>query len=966
MEVNLLDPRTSLILQAPAGSGKTHHLTRRFVALLRELVDEDPWEAFRLQAITFTRNAAAEMKTRVMAYLYREAPDLFDRLAWAFPFLRISDFHGAYLRLVERAAFLDPRGYSRREALQEEENRLLLDEVYREMRYRLGEDELQAFSRLYALLEGDGVPDGLTVLQALRDLWKKRPHTDRAVRVPPPPGVILDEATRRGLEEEFLSLRRARKAEKKARKEEIERQLGTSEAWSWWNAWEEAAGRLYETFARIYTEVKRRHQVLDFADMEAEALTLLENPDLAFDLLELYDEATQHLLVDEFQDTNLLNWLFVWRHVEDWFSGETRKTEKGEAFSVFAVGDPRQSIYIFRGANPEIFEKARKVLEERTRNNPHVRFATASLKTNYRSAPLLVHTVNAVFRELYEDLRQNFPWLTFEEATPQRTDEGRVVFHLLRQEGNVKDVREQSARILVREILKEHRAGRAYRDMAVLFPRRNVLPHLVTAFREAGIPFVQAGGRGFYQTPEVALLLSVVDAFLDPVGQGAWHLRALDPDGWEAVERLRQELPVAPLSELLSRWVREVAYPACFDEAGEANIAKLLGMVEAWEGRGLSAVEIAQRLFRFAESREEGQADVVDVDAVQVMTVHAAKGLEFPVVFVVGLEASLIEFQKESRSVFVEEDLLEETVRVFYPPKAGKQHFAPWRRHEARLRLQGINLLYVAFTRARDHLHVVLPYKVNSGGNSYAGALLRALRFDPETGRFGLNLPEGVEVVEASGSDLRVESPFPQKVPEMVPSFPAERVVIRLPAGETSEELLESIPHTPSDRTFGEMFHVLLQGVSMGEVAPEDPEPFLVRWLASSRLPGKTREVLLKRGLEIYRRLREHPRFAAWVLPRENAYAEWPFVLRKDRKLITGRVDRLIVDKDRVIVVDYKTFDVPEMGRDRLVQAFAPTLSLYGEAACRAFGKPHAEAFLWLVPSGTILPVPLSPLKGSF
>ncbi len=77
MEVNLQDPRTSLILRAPAGSGKTHRLTLRFVSLLRERVKEDPWNAFRLQAITFTRNAATEMKTRVMQHLYREDPDLF-------------------------------------------------------------------------------------------------------------------------------------------------------------------------------------------------------------------------------------------------------------------------------------------------------------------------------------------------------------------------------------------------------------------------------------------------------------------------------------------------------------------------------------------------------------------------------------------------------------------------------------------------------------------------------------------------------------------------------------------------------------------------------------------------------------------------------------------------------------------------------------------------------------------------
>ncbi len=867
---------------------------------------------------------------------------------------------------MERAAFLEPDRHPLRDTLQGEETQLLLDEVYRELRNRLREEDLRAFSRLYALEKRDAVPDGIRVLRTLNRLWEKRPHTDRAVRVPPPPGAILDEATRVLLREELESLKGVRKEEKKARKKEIEERLGTSEVWAWWEAWEEAGGRLYETFSRVFAEVKRRHQVLDFADMEAEALMLLEDPEVAFDLLELYDEATQHLLVDEFQDTNLLNWLFVWRLVEDWFSGETRKTEKLEAFSVFAVGDPRQSIYIFRGANPEIFEKARQVLEERTRDNPHARFAVASLQVNYRSVPLIVRTVNAVFGRLYEQLRQAFPWLGFEEAVPHRTDEGRVVFHLLRQENHVGEVREQTAKLLVREILEEHRAGRAYRDMAVLFPARTVLSYLVAAFREAGIPFVQAGGRGFYQTPEVAVLLSVVDALLDPGGQGGWHLRALEPAWLAEVERLRADVPATPLSEILSRWVRETAYPAYFGEAGQANITKFLGMVEAWEGRGLSAVEIAQRLFRFAGSREEGQADVVDVDAVQVMTIHAAKGLEFPVVFVVGLEQPMVGREE----VFVEEDLADEVVRVFVSPGRGKEHFAPWRRHETRLRLQGVNLLYVAFTRARDHLHVVLPYETARRGGlsgrtlkSYAGALLQALQFDPAEERLGLPLPGGVEVTRVMDGEVApVEDGKVE--PEPVPPFPVERVVFRKPAGETSADLIESIPHTPSDRTFGELFHAFLQALSMGEVPPDDPASFLERWLAASRLPGGTKTMLLERALAVYARMREHPRFTTWVLPRENAYAEWPFVLRKGRKLITGRVDRLIVETDRVIVVDYKTFDVPDVGRDRLIRAFAPVLALYAEAARKAFGKSGAEAYLWLVPSGTLVPVPLDESPG--
>ncbi|MCF6191760.1 MAG: UvrD-helicase domain-containing protein, partial [Candidatus Hydrothermae bacterium] len=93
--------RTSLLVEAPAGSGKTFRLVERFVHLLQE--ETPPWE---IQAVTFTDKAAREMRERVMRVLLESCPETFQKYEWYLPRLRISTFHSAYRTLLRRLALL--------------------------------------------------------------------------------------------------------------------------------------------------------------------------------------------------------------------------------------------------------------------------------------------------------------------------------------------------------------------------------------------------------------------------------------------------------------------------------------------------------------------------------------------------------------------------------------------------------------------------------------------------------------------------------------------------------------------------------------------------------------------------------------------------------------------------------------------------------------------------------------------
>lgn len=959
----ILDPHWSVILQAPAGSGKTYHLTRRFVRLLEESIRKDPWKAFQIQAITFTRNAASEMKTRVMKFLYEEVSDLFEEVAWALPFLRITDFHGAYLRIVQRASFLFPQRYPSRDILTSHDTIVILQETLGRFANITDREIHDLFQDLYC--QEDGRPQ--KILDRLEAMRHTRPHTELSQPLAVPPRDPPDPEVLKAVKEELESLKRKRNREAMARKAELQQILKEADRYKVWQEAErlEKGYRIFfHLYNWIYEQVKRERQFLDFADMEREALEILRDPQISFEILDLFDESTNHILIDEFQDTNLLNWWFVWHLMEDWFSGHTRKTERSEPFSFFAVGDPQQSIYIFRGANPEIFHHAERVMKERTQDNPHVSFTVQHLEMNFRSGQRIVEAVNTIFQAAYERLRKQpgAQWITFHPARPYRREKGTVVFYLLTTtaETKVVDVRQQTAALVIREILQYRKRGTPFRDMAILFPQRSFLPHLITALQEAQIPFLQSGGRGFFQTPEIATLLSVVDALINPEGQGARHLSLVAP-GWETeIENARSRLRVEPLSRVLADWVREVRYPSHYmDPAAHANIAKFLGLVEVWQERGLSAVEIWQRLRGFAGSREEGQADVVDVDAVHVMTIHAAKGLEFPVVFVTGLEVPAV--RDQNLHVILEENLHREEVQVIPYPRSFKE-FEPYRRWYSRQLLQSINLLYVAFTRARDHLHVVLPYgSMRSLSQSLSAQIFESLHIDlkqPDSNAF----PELIHI-QYEGEPHRLPPKSLERVTvlrERVPPFPQDRVLRMEAAGEAAEAFLPSFPHTPSDRTYGDLFHRVLESISVGNITVEEV-PLKVRlWLQASRLPRETKEKLWQRVLEDLKRMSQGShaeRFHRWVMPRDDAYAEWPFAMRQHGRIITGRVDRVVVEEDRVIVIDYKTFGVQEKDLPLVKEAFQDILRIYLEAAMRCFQRPQGTAYLWLIPSAQVTPV---------
>ena len=347
-------------------------------------------------------------------------------------------------------------------------------------------------------------------------------------------------------------------------------------------------------------ELKRARRVMDFSDLEAEIDALLTQEGTAAWLQARLDARYRHILLDEFQDTNPLQW----RILRGWLDGYTGSGVTRP--SVFLVGDPKQSIYRFRRAEPKLFTAAAEYFE---REFGALRVGNAH---TFRNAQGIVDLVNAVFVDMPGFVPQTaersdtkrwparvevlplIPASAREDATP---DDVLAMRHPLSEPRiDAEDLRRtQEADLLATRIneivgtwMVRGRHGERparYSDVLILTRRKTQLASYEAALREAGIPFVSPGQGGLLATLEAQDLLAVLRFLADPADNimlahtlrtpafnlsdedllaisdraGAWwpNLRSLAADGAHAA--------MTRAASLLSGWMKSSAYLPAHD-----------------------------------------------------------------------------------------------------------------------------------------------------------------------------------------------------------------------------------------------------------------------------------------------------------------------------------------------------------------------------------------------------------------
>jgi len=440
--------------------------------------------------------------------------------------------------------------------------------------------------------------------------------------------------------------------------------------------------RLYDYALAAYTRLKEDRRALDFDDLEAGALALLRDHPAA---RARWQTEVRALLVDEFQDTNARQ-----RDLLTLLNSDAGKR--------FIVGDGKQSIYRFRGADVAVFRTARREIADQGK--------AFTLETSYRAHANLVVALNALLQPVLgvdEDPArpyvEPFAALThFRESPPAGLTPPFVELHLGvgSKTGGALDkavealVTRLAALVENDQIQLESRdpdTGQAqtrpldYGDIAILCRASTSFAPYENALERAGIPFLTVAGRGFYERPEVRDVLNALTVLADPTddlalagllrspacGLSDLALYRLTeeskaqkaPSLWTVLNNaslgfLADEAPCAAeavalirrlhaqagrvmVAALLKDFLAATHYRAALLRAGQArgagNLAKLL--TDAHISGIVSVSEFLDYVTQLRDAgTREGEAHTLSVGAVQLMTVHAAKGLEFPVIVI--------------------------------------------------------------------------------------------------------------------------------------------------------------------------------------------------------------------------------------------------------------------------------------------------------------------------------------------
>jgi ATP-dependent exoDNAse (exonuclease V) beta subunit len=973
-DVNIRFPHFT-VLKASAGSGKTYTLTERFVQFI--LSTKIPQNHLRnILAITFSNNAAKEMKERILSWLkdiYFGDPDKIEDLSEILSLKKehLASKAGAtideilknytefqvktidsFMTSIYKASAID-LGYSPdfeivmapesimayafnrflrrvREGTQEAEFlERLLDIILRSKREEAAylwdpsKDFLEETVELYYKLSG--MVKDAKIIDAEKEIESiKKEIRDTAESLN---GLIEKSGLQRSGRSSFydilemvrnknfpdlidkglisIPVNKPKKADENPWYEKISDQwnlLGNKikkyielHATTYYTPYL----KTYEAFKDILEEVKKREGAIFISDINKKLSDYLDHeivPDIYFRI----GEVIYHYLIDEFQDTSPIQWSNLFPLIENSLS---------QGGSLFAVGDTKQAIYGFRNADYGIMRD----LESK---NP---FSSAyhsvkELEINYRSLEGVVDFSKEFFKKIvvnhekYREPASRSGLIDYEQRVKE-DHKGSGYVEVIRCEKSDDDPPEKKK---IQDLIKELvRRGYSYSDIAILAYRNEDVVNVSAWLNEIEVRFISYSSldiRTRKLTAEIVALLTFLDSPPDDLSFAGFVLgdifrRALEknrkrfelkelhefffrnrknaplykafqkefPELWEVYfEELFKSTGYLPLYDLVCEIYR--IYRA-FDHfrGEEATLIKILEVIKNFEGEGRNN---PGDFLKYASDEEAGESDwTIDVpagiNAVKVMTLHKAKGLGFPVAIVLMYEETIRGFKyildEETDGV----NLLRINKKI-----SEASHFLQEKYEEERLKdlVNKLNTLYVGFTRAEDELYVI---GVQGKRNQFPIDLLQTV--DSRTGSKNAPRPRPSGPTQ---EDLKLYyHPYPIKF-----HFTAE------------EEL------NLEERLRGEFIHRVLYFIdALNENIESELERIIKR--VNHELKADYPVGEMKKNLMQFMELEEiRPYFIdkpGRVIKREQDFSDPGGSL--------FRMDRVVMDEDQIVVIDYKT-----------------------------------------------------------
>ena len=765
-----------------------------------------------------------------------------------------------------------------------------------------------------------------------------------------------------------------------------------------------------------FQTLKTALRQLDFTDLEWRSYQLLRESDHALWVQYKLDHRIDHILVDEFQDTNPTQWQLILPLLEELAAGQTER-----ARSVFLVGDEKQSIYSFRRAKPELQSQASEWLQQQ------LQAQAFPLNKSRRSSPAVIRFVNQVFN--IEAVNQQIQHFT-EHDTYLEQLPGRIVnlglaemeeapaatnteFRnpLLQPRDEPPRAHQQEAERIAETIQQLIQQGYAigqgteqravqYDDIMILMRKRTHMPYIEQALRNAGIPYLGSNRGTLLECIEIEDMLALLSSILTPFdnlalaqvlksplfqlndddlkqiaqfGEGKhWFeklglLQSRLPEthglctAWQSLNEWRHLCDRIPVHDLLDRIYHQrdlvnqyqQQVPASLRPRVKANLQRFLEMsLELRGGRYPSLtqfVDYIRTLKALPDDNPDEAPASTDSRRVRIMTIHASKGLEAPIVFL----ADCLNTNRDHSSF---------TTLVHWPAsEAVPQHVQLLPRSKQRdtfsasyIELQkaieqreDANLLYVALTRSRQMLYFSGSKNQRQNREGWFVWLEQALQTlsDNDVYSFG-EIPTGLSQQEAETATTSMLPP--PAIPEPQPSrmiSPSEQVESMMDETDLSTDTHGALRGTAVHRAL----ELLTQSASV------TPPQLIRRICYELDLPPDA--PLVVTAVTEASQLISNPRLQAlFQLPQQvRAINECPISYDNSGQLVKGVIDRLVLFPDRAWIIDYKSHSTTQPDAlQQLAETYRQQLTLYKTGISRAWPEHNVDSYILFTHTGQL------------
>lgn len=745
--------------------------------------------------------------------------------------------------------------------------------------------------------------------------------------------------------------------------------------------------------ARFFAKRKELN-LMSFTDVEALALKAVQQPDIA----QIYRNRFAFIFIDEYQDTNPIQ------------EGIIQAIKRDN--NVFMVGDIKQSIYRFRQADPTIF--LQKFHDYETATEQAVRI---DLNRNFRSAPPIIDGINRIFERI---MLAEYGGIAYDERSAlvfgnMGLQEIRDEIEILITEAS-SDKEAAELQTIIRRVKQLRQSGISFKDMVILMRSPVAMADLaIREFKQANLPLMLDYSSAYLKSLEVEILLNflrLVDNYRQDIplmsllrlpryglsDQDLYDIRTPYPDlafheailqdGLSLEIRRKLEMFLTEL-ESFRRHSRSLGIDALLQEIYQtteyeafillmpdgkqrlANIRLLFRLARDYEETsfvGLSKfLRYVERIMQVDKDIEAAKIIPEDAETIRLMSIHKSKGLQFPVVFVVGLHRRFNEMDLNQKLMVSDNRLVMNEVnleeRTWSTPLFKRLLQADLRDAS---RQEEIRLLYVALTRAEKRLILstvvadldkemerIKPHSLASlrGSSNYwdliKGTMIVREDFTTEPG-YRLLLAETLDDIEPPARRETVQASGERVTPRLIAPRIADSKysVSQLVSRETIIPKLrfDFEPELIGGAEKGILFHKAMQ------------------WLDFEDLTGSLNQLIEKQVLVDFEdrllvdRFLSHELMQRFLKRAQAIKRELPFVVQAEidgeDTLVQGIIDLLIELPEGDILIDYKT-DVSM----NYLERYQLQVDYYSNAYEKITGRKIIRRLIWFVRLGEFVEV---------